>query len=201
MSGYGWPVTLELGDVALRPLRRRDSGSWSRLRNANSAWLGPWEATPPDPGARPLSYRQMVRRMNRQAMAGESFPWAITVERQLAGQLTVAGVTWGSARTANVGYWVGESFAGHGVVPAALALAVDHCFFRAGLHRIEVNIRPENAASLRVVEKLGFRYEGMRPRFLHIDGGWRDHLSFALVAEEVGPGLVARLPAAVRSPA
>ena len=82
--------------------------------------------------------------------------------------------------------------AGRGIIPTAVALATDHCFATVGLHRVEVNIRPENAASLRVVEKLGFRPEGLRPRYLHIDGDWRDHLSFALTADEVPEGLLAR---------
>ena len=71
-------------------------------------------------------------------------------------------------------------------MPTAVAMAVDHCFGPVGLHRVEINIRPENAASLRVVAKLGFRPEGLRPRYLHIDGDWRDHLVFALNAEEAG---------------
>ena len=73
-----------------------------------------------------------------------------------------------------------------------LALAVDYCFRSMGLHRIEIAIRPENVRSLRVVEKLGFRPEGLRPRYLHIDGDWRDHLVFALNAEEVPEGLLRR---------
>jgi [ribosomal protein S5]-alanine N-acetyltransferase len=85
------------------------------------------------------------------------------------------------------------------VIPTALALAVDHCFFTVGLHRIEVNIRPENHASLRVVEKLGFRQEGLRERFLHIDGDWRDHLSFALTTEDVPGGLLQRWRASRQS--
>ena len=83
-----------------------------------------------------------------------------------------------------------EAVAGRGVMPTAVALAVDHCFRTVGLHRIEVCIRPENAPSRRVVEKLGFREEGLRPRYLHIDGAWRDHLVFALTAEEVPGGLL-----------
>ncbi|SCD87046.1 ribosomal-protein-alanine N-acetyltransferase [Streptomyces sp. SolWspMP-sol7th] len=94
--------------------------------------------------------------------------------------------------SAHVGYWVDQDIAGRGVMPTAVALAVDHCFFRMGLHRIEVCIRPENGPSRRVVEKLGFREEGLRPRYLHIDGGWRDHLVFALTAEEVPHGLLTR---------
>ena len=77
-------------------------------------------------------------------------------------------------------------------MPTAVALATDHCFEAVGLHRVEINIRPENAASLRVVEKLGFRYEGIRERYLHIDGHWRDHATYALCAEEVPGGLLAR---------
>ena len=60
------------------------------------------------------------------------------------------------------------------------------------LHRVEINIRPENAASIRVVEKLGFRYEGLRERYLHINGDWRDHYSYALCVDDVPEGLLAR---------
>jgi [ribosomal protein S5]-alanine N-acetyltransferase len=140
----------------------------------------------------------MVRRYSAQARAGEALPWAVTYRGDLAGQLTVSGITWGSARMGSAGYWVARDVAGRGVIPTALALAVDHCFFTVGLHRIEVNIRPENTASLRVVQKLGFREEGTRAGFLHIAGAWRDHRSFALTADEVPGGLLARWLAASR---
>ena len=71
-------------------------------------------------------------------------------------------------------------------------MATDYCFGTLGLHRMEIIIRPENTASLRVVDKLGFRDEGYRPRFLHINGEWADHRSFALTSEEVPGGLLAR---------
>ena len=73
------------------------------------------------------------------------------------------------------------------MIPTALALAVDHAFGAGGLHRIEVNIRPENTPSRRVVEKLGFREEAYHQRYMHIDGSWRDHLGYALTSEEVRP--------------
>jgi ribosomal-protein-alanine N-acetyltransferase len=73
-------------------------------------------------------------------------------------------------------------------MPTAVAMAIDHCFTVAGLHRIEINVRPENLASLRVVEKLGLRDEGLRLRYLHIARAWRDHRSYAVTTEEVGPG-------------
>jgi ribosomal-protein-alanine N-acetyltransferase len=76
---------------------------------------------------------------------------------------------------------------------AAVALAVDHCFAAAGLHRLEATVRPENQPSLRVLEKLGFRQEGVFLRYLDVAGAWRDHLCFALTTEDIPNGLVARL--------
>ena len=112
--------------------------------------------------------------------------------RSWPGQLTVSGIVGGSAGWGQVGYWIDERLAGRGIIPTAVALAVDFSFRTLGLHRIEITVRPENERSLRVVEKLGFRPEGMRPRYLHIDGHWRDHLVFALNAEEVPGGLLQR---------
>lgn len=187
----GWPVELTEGAVRLRPLRRRDVRAWRRVRSANADWLAPWEASSPEP-APPRAFGQMVRDLRRQARAGRALPFVVEHDGRLAGQLTVGGIVWGSQRSAYVGYWVDQRVAGRGVVPIAVALAVDHCLFTLGLHRIEVNIRPENAASLRVVAKLGFRDEGLRERYLHIDGAWRDHRTFALTAEDVPGGLLAR---------
>jgi ribosomal-protein-alanine N-acetyltransferase len=204
MAVVQWPVELKHGQVGLRPLRASDGSEWAAARQRNVSWLRPWDATQPpgaDDGAR--TFRAMARDWNRQARYGRMLPFVITYggaagagsrsKWPLVGQLTVSGITYGSARWANLGYWVDEQYAGRGIVPTAVAMAADHCWFTLGLHRIEVAIRPENKASLRVVEKLGFRYEGERPRFLHIDGDWRDHRIFALNVEEVGPGLVARL--------
>ena len=179
--------------MALRPLRYRDARAWLEVRQRNYEWLRPWEPTAPLPGARPsTSFRQIVRRYNAQARAGESLPWAVTYDGRLAGQMTISSIIWGSARMGSAGYWVDRELAGRGVIPTALALAVDYCFFTVGLNRIEVNIRPENNASLRVVRKLGFREEGIRQRFLHINGDWRDHVSFALTVDDVPDGLLRR---------
>jgi ribosomal-protein-alanine N-acetyltransferase len=188
----GWPAVLTEGSVGLRPLRQRDSREWRSVRARNADWLRPWEATSPEPAVdAPPTYAAMVRRLRTEARDGRTMPFVITFGGDLVGQLTVGGISWGSLRSAHIGYWVDRRVAGRGIMPTAVAMATDHCF-AIGLHRIEINIRPENMASRRVVEKLGFRPEGMRPRYLHIDGDWRDHLSFALTAEEVPGGLVAR---------
>ena len=140
----------------------------------------------------------MVRYLRGEGSAGRMLPFVVLYQGRLVGQLTVGGITWGSMCSANVGYWIDESVAGRGVMPTAVALSVAHCFEVLGLHRIEVCIRPENMPSRRVVEKLGFRSEGMRPRYLHIDGDWRDHLVYVLTAEEVPEGMLERWQA-VRS--
>lgn len=199
----GWPATLTDGQVTLRPLRLRDAPTWSEVRRRNVSWLAPWEATPPEgsPSVQTslATYVAMWWRLRREAAQGRALPFAVTYDGELVGQLTVGGVTRGSLYSAHLGYWIDRHVAGRGIMPTAVALATDHCFWSVGLHRVEVNIRPENAASRRVVEKLGFRDEGMRERFLHIDGDWRDHLSFALVREDVPGGLLTRWHRRIRA--
>ncbi len=197
-----WPVSLQHGPIGLRPLRATDEDAWYAVRARNAAWTLPWDATrPPGTPDSGLTFRRMVRRLDADARAGRSLPWVITWTEpsgvsRLVGQLTISGITYGSARWGMAGYWVDRDVAGRGVVPTALALGGDYAFTVVKLHRLEVAIRPENANSLRVVEKLGFRAEGLRPAYMHVNGAWRDHLMFALHAEEVDPaGLLGRLPA------
>lgn len=193
-----WPVTVSWGELRLRPLVRGDRREWDAVRAGNRDWLDPWEATNPAPGGKPPTFGQFVRSLDQQARQGTALPFLIT-ERVpgtegfgLVGQLTVSGISWGSFLSASLGYWVDRDQAGRGVAPMAVAMATDYCFQGLGLHRMEINIRPENTKSLRVVEKLGFRDEGLRKDFLHIDGRWTDHRSFALTAPEAPEGLVRR---------
>lgn len=181
------------GVVRLRPLRRRDGAAWDRLRRENQRWLSRWEATSPDPAARRPTFGQYVREQARAAREGTGYSLAVETGRELVGHLTISAITLGSLQGCTIGYWIGQRWAGRGLIPRAVALATDFCFFELRLHRVEINIRPENTPSLRVVEKLGFRDEGLRERYLHIDGVWCDHRTFALTAEEIGAGLVARL--------
>jgi ribosomal-protein-alanine N-acetyltransferase len=191
----GWPARLTSEEVTLRPLARSDERAWRSARSRNAAWLLPWEATvPPNGDLRPTSYRQLVRSLERQARAGETFPFAVEVAGRFSGQLTVNNIVRASAQFASIGYWLDRDVAGRGVMPRAVAMAIDHCFTTAGLHRIEIAIRPENSNSLRVVEKLGIREIGFAPLFLHIDGAWRDHRLFAITVEECPGGMLSRLP-------
>lgn len=178
--------------MGIRPIRRRDGAVWREVRQRNTAWLRPWEATQPDPTAPPPTFISMVSALRAEARAGRVLPFVVTYEGRLVGQVTLGGVTYGSLRAAHIGYWVDQSVAGRGVIPTAVALASDHAFSVLRLHRLEIAMRPENRASQRVAEKLGFRIEGVRPAFLHIDGDWRDHLTYAMHADEVPEGLLAR---------
>ncbi|QYJ02816.1 GNAT family N-acetyltransferase [Nocardioides panacisoli] len=194
--GRAWPNRLISGSdpvVTLRPLRRTDARAWRAIRKRDLAWFSRWDATmPPGGEQRPSSFGGMVRRLSRAARQGTTYPFALEVDGRFVGQVTVNNIVRGSAQFGSIGYWLAQEHAGRGIVPRAVAMVVDHCFFHAGLHRLEVCIRPENTNSLRVVEKLGITEVGYAPKFLHIDGEWRDHKIFAITKEDVPRGLLAR---------
>ncbi|MET2010126.1 GNAT family protein [Microbacterium chocolatum] len=179
------------GPVSIRLVKQRDARILQHELAENREWLQPWEATSPD-GPVSFDMRLGVRRLLQQYRDGAGVPYVMEYAGEVAGQLNVWGIARGSLASATIGYWVSRRFAGRGITPTAVALATDACFTELRLHRMEICIRPENAASLRIVQKLGFRYEGLRRRYIHIDGDWRDHYAFALVREEVPEGVLAR---------
>ena len=195
--GRAWPNELISGTdpvVRLRPIRASDARAWREVRRRNAVWLAQWDATaPPGSDARPTSFRALVRRLQKAGRRGTNFPFALEVDGVFAGQVSVNNIVRGSAQFASIGYWIDQRYAGRGVVPRAVAMTIDHCFFVAGLHRIEVCIRPENTNSLRVVEKLGIAEVGYAPYFLHIDGEWRDHRIYAVTREQAPRGVLIRL--------
>jgi ribosomal-protein-alanine N-acetyltransferase len=190
----GWPAELGWGPVALHPLRRRDAAEWSRLRLANESWLSRWEPSHSVPWRdrhTPAAYRAMRRAVARRARSGTSLPFAVRVEGRLAGQVTVDNVVRGALRSGYLGYWIDREVAGRGMASLAVALVCDHAFGAVGLHRVQADIRPENLPSQRLVQRLGFQQEGLLRRYLDIDGDWRDHLAFALLAEDLPGGVLA----------
>ena len=178
-------------EVQLRIVRMRDAKQLERLILGNRDWLRPWEATNPV-GPNSFDIRGMVRGLIKNMDAGQGLPFVIEYRGEIVGQLNVANIVFGSVSSAVVGYWVAPEFAGRGITPTAVALVTDYLFNVTGLHRVEIDIRPENVASIRVVEKLGFRYEGLKERYIHINGAWRDHFVFALTHEEVPGGVLNR---------
>jgi [ribosomal protein S5]-alanine N-acetyltransferase len=186
MSEHSWPITLYGTEIYLRPLRLRDRKKWLNVRAENREWLTPWEATLPFiPGsdAESLqkelpSFFRLVRTLNRESRDVRSISFAIWHENYLIGQISMGGIIMGAMRGAHIGYWIDRAYAGRGYTTEAVNLLTQYGFSVLALHRIEINLRPENAASRRVAEKAGYALEGERPRYLHIDGDWRDHLSF-----------------------
>lgn len=186
--------TLSSSRMVLRALKQSDYRAWMQLRWVNAQWLKSWDPTDPTGQNIETTYRQMLRAQRKAAAQGTGFSWAITHLEQgkkpgqgterLIGQVSLSGIQYGAARTASIGYWINHGHAGQGFTPEAVALVCHFSYESLQLHRLEINIRPENQASLRVVEKLRFRDEGIRRRFLHIDGQWRDHRSFALNRED-----------------
>ena len=187
--------------ILLRPMRPEDADEYSSIRAANRHWLSRWDATSPVPPTGPRTFDDLVDYYQEEAVAGRMLPFVIESDGRLIGQINVSNIVMGSFRSCTVGYWVSEAVAGQRVIPTALALVSDHAIGVLGLHRIEVNIRPENTASLAVVRRLGFRDEGVRLRMLHIDGDWRDHRSFALTTEDLaGSTLMDRLTHSSQQP-
>ena len=182
---------LTSGRISIRGIRPRDAKPLERELMLNRSWLRKWEATTPQSFIS-FDTKGSIRSLLNAARFGGALPFAIELDDEFVGQLNVSGIVMGSLSSAQLGYWVSERAAGNGATPTAVALATDYCFRRMNLHRMEICIRPENAASLRVVEKLGFRYEGLRRRYIHINGDWRDHFSFALTREDVPGGVLDR---------
>jgi ribosomal-protein-alanine N-acetyltransferase len=184
--------SLNHGDVYVRSIRARDARPLRALLKKNRSWLQQWEATIPGYSEFP-PVGDIIRSLLRLARQNQAAPFVIEHDGDVVGQVTVSGLSFGSLSSGSIGYWIAEDRAGKGITPTAVALVADWCFTGLGIHRVEICIRPENESSLRIVRKLGMRYEGLRRSYIHIDGEWRDHFCFAVTIDEAPGGLLARL--------
>jgi ribosomal-protein-alanine N-acetyltransferase len=197
----GWPLVagplrVAAGVIRLRPVRVRDGLAWSRIRLNDRSHLEPWEPSiDADWTVRHSvsSWPSVCSSLRSEARKGHMLPYAIELDGQFCGQLTIGNVTHGALRSAWIGYWVSHSVTGGGVATGALALGIDHCFGPVMLHRVEATVRPENTASRAVLAKVGFREEGVLRRYLQVDRAWRDHLLVALTVEEVSGSVTSAL--------
>ena len=105
-------------------------------------------------------------------------------DRRIIGALNWSEITRGALQSAYLGYWTGAEFAGQGFMREGLRLALRHSFEDLQLHRVEANVRPENAASVALVRGAGFRKEGYSPRYLQIAGEWCDHERWAMLVDD-----------------
>lgn len=179
-------MTLRHGALTLRPMRYRDLPAWRAVRQRNRDWLQPWEpAADGNWSARTssMAFYRLRRDSRIAAREGRLMPFVVLHGAALVGQVNVGPIHWGPVRSADVGYWIDRQRAGQGLTPIAVALAIQHAFDN-GLHRVHAAIAPENSASIRVAEKLGMRREGHYSRYLQIGTVWRDHIGFALTADD-----------------
>jgi ribosomal-protein-alanine N-acetyltransferase len=170
--------------VTLRLPRGADYKEWAALRAASRAFLEPWEPRwAPDELER-SAWRQRLSRYVEDHAGGSALPFFIFVNETgaLVGGITLGNIRYGVAQTGQIGYWIGERYAGRGLMLEALGLLTAHAFETLRLHRIEAACIPDNLRSLRLLEKAGFQREGLLRSYLRINGKWQDHYLYALVA-------------------
>lgn len=172
--------------VCLRPPVADDYEEWTSLRRRSRAFLEPWEPQwGPDELTR-RSWRRRLRRYREEADKGSGLSFLIfeNANKRLVGGISIGNIRRGVAQSAQIGYWMGEEFAGQGLMLDALRLVVPFGFNTLRLHRIEAACIPENTRSVRLLEKAGFRREGLLRSYLRINGMWQDHYLYALIADE-----------------
>ncbi len=172
--------------VYLRPAVGGDYLAWSRLREQSRAFLAPWEPTWPEDDLTRAAFRRRLRRQAEEMARDESYAFLIfdATSDELIGGLTLGGIRRGVAQAATLGYWMGAPHAGKGHMTRAVAAVVRFGFSNLRLHRIEAACIPDNAPSMALLERNGFRREGLARAYLKINDAWRDHVLFGLLEGE-----------------
>lgn len=181
------PLDLEGDGVRLRPFRWQDYPQWAELRAASRTFLQPWEPTWPHDDLTRAGFRRRLAAYQRDADLGVGHTFLVfrTSDDAMVGGISLSNIRRGVAMMASVGYWSGAPFARQGHTLAAVRTVSRFAFGRLGLHRLEAACVPENEASKNLLLKAGFRHEGRAAAYLKINGKWRDHLLFGLLAPEV----------------
>src|SRR5262249_52167859 len=130
---------------------------------------------------------ERITATRRRARADETYSYAIELDGQLVGTLTISDIVRGSLQSAHLGYWVSRPVNGRGVATAAVAQAAELAFSELHLHRLQAATLVHNAASQRVLEKTGFERIGLSRRYLRVAGRWQDHILYARVAPDPAP--------------
>ncbi len=189
--------------LEMRPLVSSDFVQWNEVRERCRAWLSRWEPRPSkgasDPSRDPQAFANRCRIRERERSLGTGFDFGLWHEGCFCGEINISHVARGAFQSAHVGYWIDQRLAGRGLIAEGLMAVFEFAFEQVGLHRVQVSIMPTNAASLRVVDKLGLRSEGIAQGYIQIAGVWEDHERFGLTLEDWNARreeMVARLRAA-----
>ena len=175
-----------VGDqVRLRPPVMGDHAEWAMLREESRLFLSPWEPTWPLDDLTRSSFRRRLRRYAQDIREDQAYPFFVFEGGgALVGGLTLSNVRRGVSQSCALGYWMGERYAGRGYMTAAVHAVIPFVFGTLRLHRMEAACLPHNTASIRLLEKTGFRREGLARRYLCIAGQWQDHLLYAILNED-----------------
>jgi ribosomal-protein-alanine N-acetyltransferase len=175
--------------VVLRVPQLSDFAEWAALRAASRDFLTPWEPTWPADDLTRTSFRRRVKRYSEDQRSDLAYAFFVFRKHDdvLLGGLTLANIRRGCAQTGSLGYWMGAPYARQGHMTAAVNAVVPFAFSTLRLHRIEAACIPANVASVRLLEKTGFRREGFARQYLCIDGAWQDHLLYARLDDDPAP--------------
>lgn len=165
----------------LRLAQTADHAAWQAIRQKGLGFLNQWEPVRAEEYPSKRSFQNRVYWGKRAAKLGTAFPFLLfnADDRTLIGALTLDNIRKGPAQTGTVGYWIGEDYARHGYMREALDAVVSFAFEQLDLSRIEAACLPENAPSRGLLEKTGFKYEGVAQSYLQIAGRWRNHVLYA----------------------
>ena len=175
---------LRNGRVMLRYPVLTDFEAWADLRQKSRAFLQPWEPLWTTSEFSRFNFRARIKHYQQQIKDDASYPFFIFHHEQghLLGAVTASNVRRGVAQMCSVGYWMGESFARQGYMTEALGALLQHAFGDLALHRVEAACLAQNTASLKLLQRNGFQYEGVARKYLQIAGNWQDHMLFARLA-------------------
>lgn len=167
----------------LRLPRYADFKQWHGLRSESRRFLQPWEPLWRTDELTYGAFRIRVTRSNQEYQSGISVPlFILDYDDTLLGGITIGNIRRGASQCCMIGYWMGEKYAGQGHMSAAMRLVIPYIFHGLQLHRIEAACIPDNSKSIRLLECAGFQREGLLRDYLKINGEWRDHALFSLVA-------------------
>ena len=174
--------------VILRAPRNRDYEQWRALRRDSREFLKPYEPRWTEADLNRQAFGARLVRGQAEARKGTDYSFLIFQYHRggsevLVGGLTISNIRRRAAQFATLGYWMGEQFAGQGLMSEAVATVLPFFFNELGLHRLQAAFLPHNTPSRRVLEKNGFKEEGYAENYLQIDGKWADHVLFALTRE------------------
>jgi len=172
---------LQTERLILRPPQMRDFEQWARLRRESREFLTPWEPQWSRDHLTTRAFRNRVGWAERSIRQGDAYPLFIFRQKdgQVVGGVTLSNLRRQPAQAATLGYWVGEVYAKQGYMTEALTAVREHAFKTLDLSRLEAACLPDNIASRRLLERCGFKYEGVAQAYLQIDGRWRNHVLYA----------------------